>query len=426
MAYELTGYKWGSSSLGTGSGLLTYSFEDTFFDDLRIAARADSSDLPWSSASFLVAAEQAFETWASVADIEYLYDPDVSAADIVIGMETLGGTAIGMATTSFTPNFGSGFDTAFAGLIELDADRAWSPDGESGFNFFNVFLHELGHVLGLDHPSGPGAANEAMYAFYTADETISLGPGDIEGIQLLYGAAIEQIIGSLSADVFDFSGRTEPLLISSLAGDDVVIGTQGDDRIFGGAGNDVLSGGAGNDLIVDTLGSNDMSGGTGLDVLMAGLGASTLSGGAGDDVLLGGTAGDLLLGGAGNDLLVGDPAGFGLGGNDRLHGGTGNDRMTGGIGADMFEFHNFEGADEIGDFAEGSGFLVAARDFTPGLDKIFFASGTFSSVSEVFGALSANFRGDAVIAGNGTTLTLHGVSPSEMSAADFIFEDMMT
>lgn len=426
MAYVLTGYKWGSTGLGTGSGLLTYAFNDTFFDDLRIADRADSSDLPWSSASFLVAAEQAFETWASVADIEYLYEPDTSAADIVIGMEVLGGTAIGIATTSFQPSFGSGFDTAFAGLIELDADRAWSPDGESGFNFFNVFLHELGHVLGLDHPSGPGASNEAMYAFYTADEPISLGPGDIEGIQLLYGAAIERIIGSPFGDMFDYSGRTEPLLISSLAGDDVVIGTQGNDRMFGGAGNDVLSGAAGDDLIVDTLGSNDMSGGTGLDVLMAGFGASTLSGGGGDDVLLGGTAGDLLLGGAGSDLLLGDPAGFGLGGNDRLHGGTGNDRMTGGIGADVFEFHNFEGADEVGDFTEGSSFLVAARDFTPGLDKIAFASGTFSSASEVFDATSSNFRGDAVISGNGTTLTLHGVSAAELSAADFIFDGIVT
>lgn len=425
MAYELTGYKWGSSSLGTGSGLITYSFDDTFFQELWVADRADPSDLPWTSASFEVAAEEAFETWAAAADIEYLYEPDAAEADIVIGLDVLAGSTIGIATTSFTPVFGDGFDTAFAGLIELDADRAWSPNGESGFNFYNVFLHELGHVLGLDHPTSPGAANEAMYAFYNPGDPISLGPGDTEGIQLLYGPAIETVLGSASSDSFDFSTRTESLAIFGLAGDDMIVGTQAGDTLFGGAGDDVLDGRGGDDVLVDTLGANDLTGGDGSDVLMAGFGASTLAGGAEADTLLGGTAGDLLKGGAGNDLLIGDPAGFGLGGNDRLHGGAGNDRMTGGIGADVFEFHNFEGADEIGDFGTGSNLSIAAPDFTPGLDKIAFASGTFATPDAVFDAMSANFRGDAVISGNGTSLTLHGVSEAQLSATDFIFEDML-
>lgn len=53
-----------------------------------------------------------------------------------------------------------------------------------------IATHELGHALGLDHPSGD-CTEETMYAYYSLGETHqrSLHAGDIAGATELYGAA---------------------------------------------------------------------------------------------------------------------------------------------------------------------------------------------------------------------------------------------
>jgi len=78
-------------------------------------------------------------------------------------------------------------------LIEWDqvydqVDYGWSSIGEAGkMDFENIATHELGHSVGMGHPSND-CTEETMYAYADFGETKkrSLNAGDIEGINKLY------------------------------------------------------------------------------------------------------------------------------------------------------------------------------------------------------------------------------------------------
>ncbi len=83
----------------------------------------------------------------------------------------------------------------------------------------------------------------------------------------------------------------------------------------GGAGDDVISSGAGNDVLIGGIGNDSLSGGANNDILSAGVGDDILSGGAGTDFMLGGAGNDLLEGNADEDFFIGGA------GRDVLRGG---------------------------------------------------------------------------------------------------------
>ena len=147
-------------------------------------------------------------------------------------------------------------------------------------------------------------------------------------------------------------------------------------------------------------GNGLLQGGDGEDRLFAGIGNSRLEGGIGNDILVGGTGNDTLVGGSERDLLQGDPAGARVFGNDRLDGGTGNDLLMGGGGADVFVFRASGGADTVGrfdvDWLNPGATAATAEDFTPGLDRIEFETGTFASAADVYAA-TQTVGGSAVI-----------------------------
>lgn len=65
-------------------------------------------------------------------------------------------------------------------------DEVTNPGG-TAMDFLNIATHELGHALGLDHPSD-SCTEETMYAYAESNETKKrdLNAGDIEGIRKLY------------------------------------------------------------------------------------------------------------------------------------------------------------------------------------------------------------------------------------------------
>jgi hypothetical protein len=414
-AFTDPAYKWGDPVYGRPSGTITFGFDPSFYS-------ASWDRLGFSTAHFAVAAEFALETWASVAAIDFAPVPAGTTPDITIAMAPLPGPAIGQALTRFLEL--PGVDSVISSVITLDSSESWSPFGQSGFNFYNVVLHEAGHSLGLDHPEGAGASSQVMYAFYQSGKTLSLAAGDIEGIQIIYGSARVEIFGTASNDVIDRSARLVGEDIYALAGDDFVFGTQGDDLISGGSGDDRLSGGGGADLIADMTGDGLLQGGDGADRIFAGIGNSRLEGGQGDDILVGGTGNDTLLGGAGRDLIQGDPANARVFGNDRLDGGAGGDLLQGGGGADVFVFRASGGRDVVGrfdvDWLNPAATVVSGQDFTPGLDRIEFETGTFSSAAQVYAA-TTTVAGSAVITFGSASMTIFGVTEAELSADSFIF-----
>lgn len=69
-----------------------------------------------------------------------------------------------------------------------DFDFSWSSSGEAGkMDFENIATHELGHSVGMGHPSD-SCTEETMYRFASFGETKKrdLNAGDIAGINSLY------------------------------------------------------------------------------------------------------------------------------------------------------------------------------------------------------------------------------------------------
>jgi len=69
-----------------------------------------------------------------------------------------------------------------------DVDFDWSSVGEAGkMDFGNIATHELGHTVGMGHPSD-GCTEETMFRFASAGETKkrSLESGDKTGVSKLY------------------------------------------------------------------------------------------------------------------------------------------------------------------------------------------------------------------------------------------------
>jgi hypothetical protein len=77
--------------------------------------------------------------------------------------------------------------SAQPGVIHLNREKNWTLDGAAAgddqIDLFTALLHEIGHVLGLEHTQ---AAEAVMFAGYQASRE-ALGDEDIAAIRQLYG-----------------------------------------------------------------------------------------------------------------------------------------------------------------------------------------------------------------------------------------------
>ena len=72
------------------------------------------------------------------------------------------------------------------GRIHFDEDETWTSNGQGGFaDLLGVALHEIGHVLGMDHTGVNGAVMHPIAKGGKSDR--KLHSDDIAGIQKLYG-----------------------------------------------------------------------------------------------------------------------------------------------------------------------------------------------------------------------------------------------
>lgn len=171
MPYNVNDLKWGEQTLGTPSGTITWSAD-------YVSGLTYNSSL-FSPADFDAALMAAFDTWESVASLDFQMVASASESDVDILSGNIGGAA-GVAQYSYTGN--PGLSTILDGSITFSSSIPWSPFGESGGNdFYAVALHEIGHIIGLGHVNDP---TEIMNPVISTDE---LGTGDIAGAQYLYG-----------------------------------------------------------------------------------------------------------------------------------------------------------------------------------------------------------------------------------------------
>jgi len=241
---------------------------------------------------------------------------------------------------------------------------------------------------GPDRLYGGAGPDWALYQGSPAGVRVGLwndtaSGGDAAGDRLF---AIEHLGGSAFADV-----------LSGDAGANRFEGGAGPDRLYGGAGpdwalyqgspagvrvglwNDTASGG---DAAGDRLFAIEHLGGSAFaDVLSGDAGANRFEGGAGPDRLYGGAGPDVLDGGAGND---------------GLYGGPGPDIFVFGPGSDQDTAFGFEDGTDLIELAGALGFG----------DLTISAAGGGARV--------------AITADPGTHITLAGLAPADIAAADFI------
>jgi Ca2+-binding RTX toxin-like protein len=259
-----------------------------------------------------------------------------------------------------------------------------------------TLLHEIGHALGLKHPTevvtnfaaDPDIVHDQVLAsddpaltiMATVGGTAALKQLDLDAVAFLYGASGGAVVtadaSGSNAVVSSWSWTAAAQTLTQVGFDavadtirgssviDVIDGLSGDDRLFGLAGADTLTGGLGNDHLFGGSGADDMTGGDGDDAYYvddAGDAVHELPGQGFDsvyafvsvtlaaDVELLQLFGDGLTGtgnGLGNSIF-GD-GGFantlngaggtdyivGGGAGDTIDGGTENDSLFGGDGGD--------------------------------------------------------------------------------------------
>lgn len=134
----------------------------------------------------------ALALWQSSADLRFVRAKSVRDADIVFSADADAG-GIAFADVTFDRSEVSAISRLKRGIVCLNPDVAWSASHDLGddsapgrsatYRLGYTLAHEIGHVLGLDHPGPEGE----LMSFEYGQKRNGLGQGDIAGITTLYG-----------------------------------------------------------------------------------------------------------------------------------------------------------------------------------------------------------------------------------------------
>ncbi|MCC7252517.1 matrixin family metalloprotease [Hyphomicrobium sp.] len=131
----------------------------------------------------------AFSVWAQAANINFVETTSVADAGILIGADA---KARGRAFTNVALRENtdgastSGIGAIRQSLICLNPKKPWKIGFDGNLDVYDVrftITHEIGHAIGLDHPSPAGQ----LMSFRYVEKTQGLQPGDIAGAVALYG-----------------------------------------------------------------------------------------------------------------------------------------------------------------------------------------------------------------------------------------------
>jgi len=127
----------------------------------------------------------AFAMWQEVANIGFREAADPAKADILIGAQ-LEPEGWAFANVFYDTASTEPVKPISRALICLNPEKHWKVgfDGDlRSYDLRYTIAHEIGHTIGLDHPSGAG-----QIMGYRYEETFrALQAGDIAGAVLLYG-----------------------------------------------------------------------------------------------------------------------------------------------------------------------------------------------------------------------------------------------
>jgi len=288
---------------------------------------------------------------------------------------------------------GRGDDTVFMG--GGDDTFVWNPgdgndtvEGQGGFDTLNFNGANVAEHIDIS-ASGSHAQFTRDVANISMDlggiEKIAfhaLGGADVITVNDLTGTDVRQVAIDLSATGGGGDGAADSVIVNGSGGADHIVITQsGSDIQVNGLTAQISVSGA--EAANDTLQVNGLGGADIIDA--SGLAAGKIK------------------------LLIdaGD-------GNDVITGSHGNDTLTGGAGDDLFVAKVGGAADTITDFVAGAG--------TPDkIDVQAFAAAGFHDFNGVLAHATQTGADTVIDFGGGDTLTLAGVTKTDLSADDFLF-----
>ncbi|MBY0503325.1 MAG: matrixin family metalloprotease [Bryobacteraceae bacterium] len=137
-------------------------------------------------ATWRTALDASATSWTR-AGTGFQFRPDAASAN-----ELLIGTVSGASTLASTRIEFDSLNRIRRFTMTFNSSVSWSTTGEAGkFDVENVTAHELGHALGLNHPSGNTCSEQTMWATAGAGETKkrTLEGGDRAGALSMYPAS---------------------------------------------------------------------------------------------------------------------------------------------------------------------------------------------------------------------------------------------
>ena len=381
----LATYKWGGG-LGTGADL-TYSFGTA--SSVYISGYSEPTN---GFGEFTVhqknATRAALDYWSNVANLTFT---EVTDSSSVAGDLRFAHSSDPSTAWAYLPSSSTKGGDVWVG------NSSWYDNMSQGTYGFQTILHEIGHSLGLMHPHSGGEVAD-LSIDWTGNSVMSyrsyVGAGltgytqnyypdtpminDVAALQYIYGANTSHNSGDTV-----YSWATNEKLLQT---------------IWDGGGADTIDWSNQSTAAVIKLTAGEWSE----------LGSSYWSGASYETRTLNIANGVVIenaTGGSGNDTIVGNAA------DNVIIGSGGDDSLTGGAGNDTFVFEGSSGTgDMIYDFSAGAGSEDQIDISWTGITNFYFLQDNISDVG-----------GNAVITlGGGESVTLNGVTKSQLHADDFV------
>ena len=231
--FVLEDFKWGVGIRGEQGGTVKWSFAQStgyFF----------SFDRDFTEANYQELVREAFDTWETVTNINFVEVVDDVSVAFRLGWESIDGPSGIIGSSQYTGR--KSFNPLYSinrAEISFDTAEPWNLDRQTASNvsFYTTALHEIGHAIGLGHTNDP---SNLMFPYQQSDVQ-DLTAGDIEGAQLQYGAPI----------------KGAPSEIAPPAVDDRIILIDGDQTLDGLGGIDTAVVGVQQNSITVSIDKND-------------------------------------------------------------------------------------------------------------------------------------------------------------------------